>query len=75
MEKRLKDLLEDLNKPIIDKSEVPLVYGWKDTGENGARLLTMPNIPTPLQGPGMQPRTIFGTSTWNKIRLPLPGVR
>ena len=68
MEKKLKDLVEELNKPVVDKSDVPLVYKWKDNGENGARLLTMPNIPTPLQGPGMQPRTIFGTSQWNKIR-------
>lgn len=68
MGKRLKDLVEELNQPIIKKSDTPLVTKWVDTGENGARLMTMPNIPTPLQGEGMQPRTIFGTSQWNKIR-------
>ena len=68
MEKGLKELVEELSKPAVDKSDIPLVYKWKDNGENGARLLTMPNIPTPLQGDGMQPRTIFGVSQWNKIR-------
>ncbi len=68
MGKGLKELVEELNKPIAKKSETPLVTKWVDTGENGARLMTMPNIPTPLQGEGMQPRTIFGVSAWNKIR-------
>ena len=68
MGKGLKDLVEELNQPLIKKSDTPLVTEWIDNGENGARLMTMPNIPTPLQGEGMQPRTIFGASTWNKIR-------
>lgn len=65
MTKGLLDLVEDQK---INKSDVPFFNKWIDTGENGARLLTMPNIPTPLQGAGMQPRTLFGTSAWNKIR-------
>lgn len=63
--KGLKDLVEDQK---ISKADYKVIYKWTDTGENGARLMTMPNIPTPLQGSGMQPRTIFGTSMWNKIR-------
>lgn len=65
MTKGLGDLIEDQK---INKSDAEMVYKWVDNGENGARLMTMPNIPTPLQGPGMQPRTIFGASVWNKIR-------
>ena len=33
-----------------------------------ARILTMPNIPQPLQGYGMQPRTIEGKDRWDEMR-------
>lgn len=41
---------------------------WECPEENGAAILTMPNIPRALHGKGMQPRTIYGTTVWNFMR-------
>ena len=45
-----------------------LVNKWVAPEENGAPVLSMPNIPHPLHGPGYQPRTVLGTATWNHMR-------
>ena len=45
---------------IIDK--------WVAPEGGGAPIVTMPNVPKPLHGPGHQPRTIVGNSTWNHMR-------
>lgn len=44
------------------------VTKWKAPAKNDVRVLGMPNIPHPLQGPGCQPRTIVGASIWNQMR-------
>ena len=41
---------------------------WECPKENGAPILTMPNIPKALMGKGMQPRTIYGKTTWDFMR-------
>lgn len=41
---------------------------WKCPEENGVPILTMPCIPKALMGNGMQPRTIFGKTTWDYMR-------
>lgn len=41
---------------------------WKCPDATGVPLITMPNIPKPLHGQGMQPRTIFGKTEWEKTR-------
>lgn len=41
---------------------------WLVPEGGGAPLLTMPNIPHPLHGPGCQPRTIVGKTEWDKMR-------
>lgn len=48
--------------------EVELRTKWECPEEGGAPLLTMPNIPKPLQGPGCQPRTILGAKAWDLMR-------
>lgn len=56
-------------KTIIYKGfACKLVDKWVAPEENGAPILTMPNIPHPLHGKGYQPRTVLGASTWNHIR-------
>lgn len=45
------------------------VARWTAPPENDVRVLGMPNIPKPLHGQSMQPRTIETPSTWNKMRL------
>lgn len=45
-----------------------LVDKWVAPEEGGAPIITMPNVPKPLHGPGHQPRTILGTTTWNHMR-------
>lgn len=45
-----------------------LIDKWVAPEEGGAPIITMPNVPKPLHGPGHQPRTILGTTTWNHMR-------
>ncbi len=44
------------------------VSKWKAPPINDVRVLGMPNIPDPLQGPGCQPRTIAGNKGWDVMR-------
>lgn len=44
------------------------VTKWKVPPKNNVRVLGMPNIPHPLQGPGCQPRTIAGAKVWDQMR-------
>ena len=48
--------------------EVEKVKQWHCPEGTGVPLITMPNVPRPLHGKGMQPRTIFGGQTWNFMR-------
>lgn len=41
---------------------------WEVPEISDARVLTMPNIPHPLQGKGYQPRTLLRPSEWNYMR-------
>lgn len=41
---------------------------WECPDGTGVPLITMPNIPRPLHGRGMQPRTVFGQRTWDFMR-------
>lgn len=45
-----------------------LVSKWVAPEDGGAPIITMPNVPKPLHGPGHQPRTILGTKTWDHMR-------
>lgn len=47
---------------------VKLIDRWDAPAISDARVLTMPNVPWMVQGPGCQPRTILGASTWDMIR-------
>ena len=58
-----RDLLEPLEPFDIEK-----VKQWQCPEGTGVPLITMPNVPRPLHGKGMQPRTIFGKSTWDFMR-------
>lgn len=58
-----RDLLEPLEPFDIEK-----VKQWQCPEGTGIPLITMPNVPRPLHGKGMQPRTIFGKSTWDFMR-------
>lgn len=42
------------------------ISSWTAPEGGGAPLLTMPNVPHPLHG--LAPRTIIGTTEWNKMR-------
>lgn len=44
------------------------VNSWVCPNENGAAILTMPNVPYALHGEGLQPRTILGRRTWDIMR-------
>ena len=56
-------------KQIIYKGfACKLVDKWVAPEDGGAPILSMPNIPHPLHGPGYQPRTVLGASTWNHMR-------
>lgn len=48
--------------------EIKVVERWECPEETGIPLITMPNVPRPLHGPGCQPRTIYGQTTWNRLR-------
>ena len=49
--------------------DVKLVTEWKLPDGNDLRsLISMPNLPKPTHGDRMQPRTIFGATTWNRMR-------
>ena len=52
----------------MDKEfDVKTVLAWTAPKEDGAPIITMPNVPTPLH---MQcPRTILGQSTWEHLRI------
>lgn len=41
---------------------------WKCPEGTGVPILVMPNIPRALHGPGLQPRTIYGKTTWDFMR-------
>lgn len=51
-----------------DLLDVEKVKQWQCPEGTGIQLITMPNVPRPLHGKGMQPRTIFGKSTWDFMR-------
>ena len=56
-----------LSKEIMSKYDVKLVDGWlPPKGEDLRPLVAMPNIPRPLHG--VNPRTLLGTPTWNRMR-------
>lgn len=48
--------------------DVEIVDQWECPTENGAPILTMPNIPHALHGKGLQPRTIYGQRVWDFMR-------
>lgn len=49
-------------------SGVQRVDRWDCPDGTGVPLITMPNVPRPLHGQGLQPRTIFGRQTWDYMR-------
>ena len=56
-----------MNKQIEKEYDVKLVDGWvPPKGEDLRPLVAMPNIPKPLHG--VNPRTLLGSSTWNRLR-------
>ena len=56
-----------LSKKILDQYDVKLVDGWlPPKGDDIRPLIAMPNIPRPLHG--VNPRTILGAATWNRMR-------
>lgn len=56
-----------LSKEIMSKYDVKLVDGWlPPKGDDLRPLIAMPNIPRPLHG--VNPRTLLGASTWNRMR-------
>lgn len=44
------------------------VKRWECPEGTGVPLITMPNVPRPLHGQGLQPRTIFGKTAWDFMR-------
>lgn len=54
----------------MDKKDLDIlkVTKWECPDEVGVPLITMPNIPKPLHGKGCQPRTIMGSTKWDKTR-------
>lgn len=48
--------------------DVIKVKKWECPESTGVPIITMPNVPRPLHGKGMQPRTIYGKSTWDFLR-------
>lgn len=59
-----------VTKKILSQYDVKLVTEWKAPKEDWEMrsLIAMPNIPKPLHGPGCQPRTVLGATTWNRMR-------
>lgn len=56
-----------MNRPKFD---IVSVTEWKAPGKIeglDARIVTMPNVPKPIQGPGCQPRTVL-KNTWDHMR-------
>ena len=56
-----------LLKPM-EPFDIKKVTKWQCPDGAGIPLITMPNVPRPLHGQGMQPRTIFGKTTWDFMR-------
>lgn len=48
--------------------DIEIVDHWECPSDNGAKILSMPNIPIALHGNGMQPRTVYGSTTWEFMR-------
>lgn len=46
--------------------DIKTVLAWTAPKEDGAPIIAMPNVPTPLHG--CCPRTLLGQSTWDHIR-------
>lgn len=56
-----------VTKKILNQYDVKFVDGWMPPDEGDVRpLIAMPNIPRPLHG--VNPRTILGGPTWNRMR-------
>ncbi len=65
------DVLSYTREPSDDAKKTERVTCWVAPicqSKPDARLLTMPNIPHPLQGLGMQPRTIENADRWYAMR-------
>lgn len=52
----------------IKDYDVELVDEWNCPEGTGVPILVMPNIPRALHGNGMQPRTVYGKTTWDFMR-------
>lgn len=50
------------------EQDIKIITKWECPEGTGIPLITMPNIPRPLHGKGLQPRTIFGKSAWDFMR-------
>lgn len=48
------------------KLDIKTVLAWTAPKEDGAPILTMPNVPSPLHG--CAPRTLLGKTTWDHMR-------
>ena len=58
-----------------DDYDIKYITKWTPPeGDDLRPLIVMPNIPKPLHGPGCQPRTILGASTWNRMRNACYGI-
>lgn len=57
--------MKNMKANIFETEEVDK---WECPSETGIPLITMPNIPKPLHGPGCQPRTIYGRTAWDVLR-------
>lgn len=52
----------------MEEQYIKEITKWECPEGTGVPLITMPNIPKPLHGPGCQPRTIFGPTSWDIMR-------
>lgn len=48
--------------------DVKIIDHWDAPPYSDARILTMPNVPWMVQGPGCQPRTLLGKASWDMMR-------